>query len=597
MKLQDQLPLIIVCDRFDFVDDLTRYLYQNNFNKFIEAYVQKINPPNTPVVIGALLDSGCNEEYIRNLIMTVRGLCPIEPLIKIATERNRLKLLLPWLEERDKEGSQDPALHNSLAKIYVDIGKNPEEFLTQNQYYDSKEVGKYCEDRDPYLAFIAYKRGKCNAELVEVTNNHALFKYQAKYLVERQDLDLWASVLDKNNKFRPSVIDQVVHTVLPETKNADEVSTTVRAFMNADLPSELIELLDKIVMEGTEFSDHKSLQNLLILTAIGADPHRVMGYLEKLSNYDAPDIANICINSSLFEEAFFIFKKFKNNVAAVDVLLNNIGDINRGKEFADKIAEPAVFSKLGQAQLKQQLVKEAIESFIKANDHEFFPEVIEGARQQNIYENLVTYLQMCRKKAKEPRIESELIFAFAKTNKLSDLEEFINTPNCAQIQMIGDRCFDEKLFESAKLLYNNINNFVRLASTLVHLKQYNNAVDAARKANSTKTWKEVNLACVDAKEFRLAQICGVHIIVHGDELSDLIVNYEKRGYFEEVIALLESGLTLERAHTGMFTELAILYSKYKEDKLMDHLKSYSDRMQVNKVQRVCANNQQWKGML
>ncbi len=76
------------------------------------------------------------------------------------------------------------------------------------------------------------------------------------------------------------------------------------------------------------------------------------------------------------------------------------------------------------------------------------------------------------------------------------------------------------------MLFNNISNFGRLASCLVKLHQYSAAVDAARKANSTKVWKEVNLACVEAKEFRLAQICGLHIIIHGDELEELIRNYE-----------------------------------------------------------------------
>lgn len=42
--------------------------------------------------------------------------------------------------------------------------------------------------------------------------------------------------------------------------------------------------------------------------------------------------------------------------------------------------------------------------------------------------------------------------------------------------------------------------------------------------------------------------------------------YEKRGNFEEVIGLLEAGLSLERAHMGIFTELAILLSKYKPAK-------------------------------
>lgn len=47
------------------------------------------------------------------------------------------------------------------------------------------------------------------------------------------------------------------------------------------------------------------------------------------------------------------------------------------------------------------------------------------------------------------------------------------------------------MYEAAKLLYNNVSNFARLASTLVHLGEYQTAVDSARKANSTRTWKEV----------------------------------------------------------------------------------------------------------
>lgn len=48
------------------------------------------------------------------------------------------------------------------------------------------------------------------------------------------------------------------------------------------------------------------------------------------------------------------------------------------------------------------------------------------------------------------------------------------------------------MYDAAKLLYNNVSNFGRLASTLVHLGEYQAAVDGARKANSTRTWKEVS---------------------------------------------------------------------------------------------------------
>ena len=46
------------------------------------------------------------------------------------------------------------------------------------------------------------------------------------------------------------------------------------------------------------------------------------------------------------------------------------------------------------------------------------------------------------------------------------------------------------MYEAAKLLFN-IFNFARLASALVHLEEFQAAVDSARKANSNRTWKEV----------------------------------------------------------------------------------------------------------
>ena len=107
------------------------------------------------------------------------------------------------------------------------------------------------------------------------------------------------------------------------------------------------------------------------------------------------------------------------------------------------------------------------------------------------YKDRVRYLQMARKKSREAIIETDLVFTYAKVNRLVDLEEFISSPNIAQIQQVGDWCYDEQLYEAARILYNNVSNYARLASTLIHLGEFQAAVDGARKANSTKTWKEV----------------------------------------------------------------------------------------------------------
>lgn len=57
----------------------------------------------------------------------------------------------------------------------------------------------------------------------------------------------------------PCLCSQVVQTALSETQDPEEVSVTVKAFMTADLPNELIELLEKIVLDNSVFSEHRCL--------------------------------------------------------------------------------------------------------------------------------------------------------------------------------------------------------------------------------------------------------------------------------------------------------------------------------------------------
>ncbi|XP_058287353.1 clathrin heavy chain 2 isoform X4 [Hylobates moloch] len=592
-KLTDQLPLIIVCDRFGFVHDLVLYLYRNNLQRYIEIYVQKVNPSRTPAVIGGLLDVDCSEEVIKHLIMAVRGQFSTDELVAEVEKRNRLKLLLPWLESRIQEGCEEPATHNALAKIYIDSNSSPECFLRENAYYDSRVVGHYCEKRDPHLACVAYERGQCDLELIKVCNENSLFKSEARYLVRRKDPELWAHVLEETNPSRRQLIDQVVQTALSETRDPEEILVTVKAFMTADLPNELIELLEKIVLDNSVFSKHRNLQNLLILTAIKANCTRVMEYISRLDNYDALDVASIAVSSALYEEAFTVFHKFDMNASAIQVLIEHIGNLDRAYEFAERCNEPAVWSQLAQAQLQKDLVKEAIDSYIRGDDPSSYLEVVQAASRSNNWEDLVKFLQMARKRGHESYIETELIFALAKTSRLSELEDFINGPNNAHIQQVGDRCYEEGMYEAAKLLYSNVSNFARLASTLVHLGEYQAAVDNSRKASSTRTWKEVCFACVDGQEFRFAQLCGLHIVIHADELEELMCYYQDRGYVEELISLLEAALGLERAHMGMFTELAILYSKFKPQKMLEHLELFWSRVNIPKVLRAAEQAHLW----
>ncbi|OIW04377.1 hypothetical protein TanjilG_32569 [Lupinus angustifolius] len=483
-KLPDARPLINVCDRFGFVPDLTHYLYTNNMLRYIEGYVQKVNPGNAPLVVGQLLDDECPEDFIKGLILSVRSLLPVEPLVEECEKRNRLRLLTQFLEHLVSEGSQDVHVHNALA--------------------------------------------------------------------------------------------------------------AVKAFMTADLPHELIELLEKIVLQNSAFSGNFNLQNLLILTAIKADPSRVMDYINRLDNFDGPAVGDMAVEAQLYEEAFAIFKKFNLNVQAVNVLLDNLQTIDRAVEFAFRVEEDAVWTQVAKAQLREGLVSDAIESFIRADDAAHFLEVIKAAEDADVYHDLVRYLLMVRQKTKEPKVDSELIYAYAKVDRLGEIEEFILMPNVANLPNVGDRLYDEALYEAAKIIFAFISNWAKLAVTLVKLKQFQGAVDAARKANSAKTWKEVCFACVDNEEFRLAQICGLNVIIQVDDLEEVSEFYQNRGCFNELISLMESGLGLERAHMGIFTELGVLYARYRPEKLMEHIKLFSTRLNIPKLIRACDEQQHWK---
>lgn len=113
--------MIIVCDRFNFIHDLVLYLYKKQQFKSIEIYVQRVNPARTPAVVGALLDVDCEESIIKGLLASVSpSSIPIDELVAEVESRNRLKMLLPFLEQCLAAGNQQTAVLNAIGKIRID---------------------------------------------------------------------------------------------------------------------------------------------------------------------------------------------------------------------------------------------------------------------------------------------------------------------------------------------------------------------------------------------------------------------------------------------------------------------------------------------
>lgn len=60
-----------------------------------------------------------------------------------------------------------------------------------------------------------------------------------------------------------------------------------------------------------------------------------------------------------------------------------------------------------------------------------------------------------------------------------------------------------------------------------------------------------------------------------------------------MMILLENALGMQRAHIGIFTELAVLYCHYKPKKVMEHCRQYFQKMNILKVLRTCEKMCLW----
>ncbi len=130
--------------------------------------------------------------------------------------------------------------------------------------------------------------------------------------------------------------------------------------MEAELTTELMTLLEKIVLHNSDFAKYRKLQNLLIITAIKSDRNRVMDYINRLDNYDAVDIAKIALEQGLYEEVLVIYRKQGLHSEALDILIERIGDLSRAEDYAEKVNQPDVWSKLGYTYLNNMKVTYAM---------------------------------------------------------------------------------------------------------------------------------------------------------------------------------------------------------------------------------------------
>ncbi|CCW66995.1 unnamed protein product [Phytomonas sp. Hart1] len=587
-------PFINVCDAHDMVNEMVHYLVSTGNESCIEQYVMRRSPGKTPQVVQALIECHMSENYIKHVMNAAGAMCPIQELVDVAESTGRLSIIREWIQDRCNERKTDTALFNALGKIYVDCGENPEAFLLENEYYDPMMLGKYCENTDPNLAYIAYTRGNCSEAIVRLCQKNNMYNHLARYLVKTQDLDLWANVLASDTPERQQLVEAVHQTALPESQISEEVSTTVRGFMNANLIEELTSLLEQIVVHG-QFRKNRYLENLLIMSAIRTRKDKVMDYIISLENYDAVNIANLAIGAELYEVAFTVYERFNMKKEAMMVLLENLKDLARARSFAQKTDFPEAWGILGVYLVKEDEIHDGVECLIRGKNADAVAEVMAASERTKQYSYLIKYLLTARmySRTKDGRIDTALALTYAKSGQVIKLEEFLKETHNVKIGDIADKCFEEELYESAKLLYRLANNYARLATTELKLNSLAGAVEAANKARLVQTYKEIHMACIVAGEMKLASVCALPVILKAEELSGIADRYESRGLWEDLLAILKMAAGVQGAHMGIFTEIGVLLARYNPEKLLEHINIYPRKINTHKMVSVCELYHHW----
>lgn len=103
-NLADPRPLIHVCDRYDFVDELAAYLWNNKLTKFIEVNLRMVSPAKITQVVGKLTDADADEPFSSSLLDSVGNACPAAALVD-GEMRGHLRILQLFLEQRHTEPS------------------------------------------------------------------------------------------------------------------------------------------------------------------------------------------------------------------------------------------------------------------------------------------------------------------------------------------------------------------------------------------------------------------------------------------------------------------------------------------------------------
>ncbi|GFE55454.1 clathrin heavy chain [Babesia ovis] len=597
--LSNPKSLLIVCHKLGELSELTEYLYRNGMEKAIEVYVNTINPGGVATVLSTLFDLSASEHVIHSILENLHDPNAIKSMLKVADERHQLLMLRDWLEKRVEEGCKESEIHTALAKIRVSSQKDAENFLLTNKFYDRAIIGRFCEERDPMLAYLIYSEAQLDNDVLRLCIANNLHKMLASYALKRTSSTLWRDIVsgttEVNADHRKQVCEELV-TLAPECSNASEISCALKSLLDAGMNEEVIALLEQLLLKQTQFSSSSNLQNLLLATAVKTNPAKLDEYLSKLDNYDVTALSKLSDSLGHSRSSFAILKSAGRSIEALDALLcmTDPGVLQEAHEYVKSVDKPEMWFRLGRAFLGEKKLSEAIEAYVRSGDLSDHERIKDACA--NDPELFLHWLTKGRTVKKSRDLDTDLLLCLADGGNLEKFQEVLNSQHTADIGYVGSKLMDTQKYREAVLIYSTVPNYAKLAVCHIHLGDFELAADAALKSRNPQVLRQVVEACVGKKQLTTAHKVAIELLTYPDFLPGIVSLYETTGNVQELISLLEAS----SRSVAVSTELAIAIAKYKPNDLLNHFKSRynSEDLLANvntaRVARECCNLWLWK---
>ncbi|EDO05779.1 uncharacterized protein BBOV_IV001820 [Babesia bovis T2Bo] len=600
---QSALPnpksLLIVCHKLGELAELTEYLYRNGMEKAIEVYVNTINPGGVATVVSTLFDLSASEHVIHSILENLHDPNGMKALIQIADERHQLLMLRDWLEKRVEEGHKETEIHTALAKIRVSSQKDAEQFLSTNKIYDRSIIGRFCEDRDPMLAYLVYSEAQLDSDVLRLCIGNGFYKMLAAYALKRSSPSLWHDIfsetsgLDDDN--RKHVCEELV-ILAPDSSNASEISCALKALLDAGMNEEVIALLEQLLLKQTQFSSSSNLQNLLLATAVKTNPSKLEEYLSKLDNYDVAALSKLSDSLGQSRSSFAILKSAGRSLDALEALLSTTDAdvLEEAHEYVQSLDKSELWFRLGRAYLGEKKVAQAIDAYVRSGDLSDHQRIKHAC--SNEPELFLQWLSNGRALKKSRDLDTDYLLCLADRGDIDKFKEVLNGQHSADVGYVGSKLMESRKYREAVLIYSSIPNFAKLALCHLHLGEFYQAADAALNSRNPQVLRQVVEECVGKNQLGTAHKVAIELLTYPDFLPGIVTLYETTGNTNELIKLLEKSAP----SVAVSTELAIAIAKYKPEELMNHFKTNFTTEELlvcintARVARECCNLWLWQ---